>query len=146
MEIIRLKMTLKLIFNKLIKLNLVLKIVKHFVWIRPSFVSVFVGFSTFCVGLLVCGACVVVRIGFSVVVCACDWAAVGEVLLLSTQHFMFDDGHLISSRISKQIIVASECTQTPGHSFTSAVLVIESSKPVKRREREGGEREEKRKR
>lgn len=49
--------------------------------------------------------------------------------LLSTQHFMLAVGHLMSSRTSKQINVASACTQTPGQSFEFSVDVIVSRRP-----------------
>lgn len=48
----------------------------------------------------------------------------------STQHFMEGDGQATSSNTSKHIIVARACTHTPGQSFASAVLVMESNKPL----------------
>lgn len=47
----------------------------------------------------------------------------------SRQHFMDGDGHATSSRTPWHITVAMACTQTPGQSSDSAVLVIVSNRP-----------------
>lgn len=49
--------------------------------------------------------------------------------LRSTQHRMVWEGHEISSRTSSQSKEANAWRHFPGHSLTSAVLVMEPSKP-----------------
>lgn len=58
--------------------------------------------------------------------------------LRSTQHRMVWEGHEISSRTSSQSKEANAWRHFPGHSLTSAVLVMEPSKPDKSPPNPGG--------
>lgn len=92
-------------------------------------VGVVVGFMVVVVlKRVVVDRCVVVVVVVVVVAIVVAALVPFIALLLSIQHFMAE-GHGTSSKTSKQIIVANVCTQTPGQSFVSAVLVMESNKP-----------------
>lgn len=59
-------------------------------------------------------------------------AAGGLVFRRSTQHLICLDGHPISSLTSSHKREAKACKHLPGHSVTSAVLVMEPSNPVEK--------------
>lgn len=50
----------------------------------------------------------------------------------STQHLIWAEGHPISSLTSSHKREAKACKHLPGHSLTSAVLVMEPSNPVEK--------------
>ena len=56
----------------------------------------------------------------------------GSVFRRSTQHLMVWEGQGISSLTSSQSNEAKACKHLPGHSLTSAVLVMDPSNPVEK--------------
>jgi len=75
------------------------------------------------------GLCGLLLVVLSSPEAASSEAADGLVFRRSTQHLICLDGHPISSLTSSHKREAKACKHLPGHSVTSAVLVMEPSNP-----------------